>query len=161
MKRRAFRTLFGAIAATLAIGSLAIPATASSDAMLATGTVHDNPATFTVIEQRTADGNTIQSAVVDGVIDGTFVGTYVERARAVFHPTGEGNIEGTATCSCRVGSLSGTIVFGFNAKAEANGSLTVHFAIVSADGGLRGLHGVGTITSPDGLTGSYSAEIHF
>lgn len=146
---------------SLIAAALASPVAAAGEVMQASGTVRDNAATFTVVDQDTAGGNVIQTAVVDGVIDGTFTGTYVEQARGVFHGTGEGNLKGTATCSCSVDGRSGTIVFGFDAKAEPDGSIKVYFAIVSATGALTGLHGVGTIASPDGLTGNYTAQIHF
>lgn len=161
MRSRILRTVLTLVAVSVVTAAAATPVAAAGELMPASGTVQDNPATFTVVDQDTAGGNVIQTAVVNGVIDGTFTGPYVEQARGVFHGTGEGNIKGTATCSCTVGGRSGTVVFGFNAKAEPDGSIKVYFTIVSADGGLTGLHGVGTIASPDGLTGNYTAQIHF
>ena len=162
MNYKSIRALFAVVGAGLAIVTSAGPAGASaSDLIPASGTVRDNAATFTVADQDTVGGNIIQVAVVDGVIDGTFTGPYVEQARGVFHGTGEGNIQGTATCSCTVAGRSGTVVFGFNAKVEPDGSLKVYFTLVSTEGGLTGLHGVGMIASPDGLSGNYTAQIHF
>lgn len=161
MRSRIVRTPLMLLAVGIFTAALATPVAAAGELIPASGTVHNNAATFTVVDQDIAGRNVVQTAVVDGVIDGTFTGPYVEQARGVFHGTGEGNIKGTATCSCTVGRRSGTVVFGFNAKAEPDGSIKVYFAIVSADGGLTGLHGVGTIASPDGLTGNYTAQIHF
>jgi hypothetical protein len=159
MNRRVFRTLLVIIGTTLAVATTSAPAAASGASQPAFGGLHDDPTSFHVVAQSTAGGNTIQTATVNGMITGTFVGSYVESVRAVFHATGEGNLKGTANCACHLGNSSGTIVFGFNAVAEPDGSLTGHFTIVSASGGLTGVTGQGIIGSPDGLNGFYSGQI--
>jgi hypothetical protein len=157
--RPRLRPIFAVMAAVAAVGAVSSPVAAAGQTMPASGGLQDY--SFQVISQRSADGNIIQVAKVGGSISGTFVGPYVEDARAVIHANGAGNIAGTATCACMVGAASGTVVFGFNAQAEPDGSLTGHFAIVSATGGLTGLNGHGTISSSNGVSGSYSGEIHF
>lgn len=153
------RLLFAVMAAVAALGALSSPVAAAGQTMPASGALQDY--SFQVISQRSADGNIIQVARIGGAISGTFDGSYVENARAVFHASGAGNIEGTATCACMLGAASGTVVFGFNAQVEPDGSLTGHFAIVSSSGGLTGLNGHGTISSSNGVSGSYAGEIHF
>jgi hypothetical protein len=156
MRFRATRALFALLAASLALVSFSGSAAASDDRMPASGGLHDDPTTFQVTAQYTNDGNTIQIAQVNGRIDGTFSGPYVERARSVTYPSGEAIINGTATCECEVGGHSGTVVFGFKADAEPDGSLTGRFWILSAGGSLRGLKTRANFQSSDGITGTYS-----
>jgi hypothetical protein len=156
MKLRVRRVIFGLIGASVAIVSFSVPTAASDGRMPASGGLHDDPTTFQVIAQYMEGGNTIQIAKVNGVIDGTFSGSYVEQARSVTYPSGEANIKGTATCACTVDGRSGTVVFGFKAKAEPDGSLTGRFWIASASGSLEDLRTRSTFQSPDGVNGTYS-----
>jgi hypothetical protein len=156
MKFRATRALFALLGASLALVSISGSAAASDGRMPASGGLHDDPTTFQVIAQFMDGANTIQIAQVNGKIDGTFGGPYVERARSVTYPSGEAKIKGTATCACKVGGHSGTVVFGFKADAEPDGSLTGRFWIVSATGGLSELETRDSFQSSDGLNGTYS-----
>ena len=159
MKFRAMRVLFALFGASLALVSFSASVAASDERMPARGGLHDDPTTFQVLAQYVDEGNTIQVAQVNGRIDGTFSGPYVERARSVTHPSGAADIKGTATCECTVGGRSGTVVFGFKAKAAPDGSLTGRFWIDSATGGLRGLKTRATFQSSDGINGTYSGWV--
>lgn len=156
MKLRLTRALLAMIGASLAIVSSIGGAAASDGRLPASGGLHDDPATFQVLAQYTVGSDTIQTAQVLGRIDGTFTGPYVERATSVTHRTGEADIRGTASCECTVGGRSGSVLFGFTAKAEPDGALVGRFWIDSATGGLADLVTRDAFQSADGINGTYS-----
>jgi hypothetical protein len=142
--------------AAVAVAWLSAPAAAAEVSMPARGGLHDDAATFQVLAQYTVGSDTIQTAEVLGRIDGTFTGPYVERATSVTHRTGEADIRGTASCECTVGGRPGSVLFGFTAKAEPDGSLVGRFWIYSATGGLADLVTRDAFQSADGINGTYS-----
>ncbi len=159
MSFRGLRTFVGLAVATWGLLVLALPVSAAAEPMPASGSLLVTSVTFT--SSRTADGNTIRTAMLTGTISGTFSGKFIEQLREVVHPTGEANLKGTAACTCKVSGVgSGVANIGFNATAEPSGALSGRFVILSATGGLRGLVGQGTFTSPNGFFATYSGQIH-
>ena len=159
MSFQMLRTFVGLAVIASGALALALPVSAAGEHMPATGGIRVTSAIFT--SSRAADGNTILTAMLAGDISGTFSGTFTEQLREVIHPAGEANIKGTATCACTVGGVgAGTAIFGFDATGEPSGALSGRFEILSATGGLSGLLGQGTFTSPNGFVGTYSGQIH-
>lgn len=114
--------------------------------------------------QPAGGGNFIIEQTTSGAVTGTLAGTFVDELRAILHPNGFVNAQGTITCTCTVAGKSGTIVFNQMSKGPL-GSFEGTAVIVSGTGDLANLHGTleiqGTV-DPNGLaTIAYSGQIHF
>ena len=112
---------------------------------------------------RTADGNTFFSLTATETIHLAIEGIATVQFTQVVHASGESNVRGVITCAvCSIGGRSGMAVFRF----EGNGAFTPasplagQFVVLSASGGLSGLHGEGTFSSIDG-GGTYTFSWHF
>ena len=159
MSFRCFRTFVGFAVATIGVLVLTLPAAASAEPTPASGSLVITSAVFT--SSRTADGNTIVTASLTGNIAGTLSGTFTEQLSEVIHATGDANLQGTAVCTCAVtGVGAGSATIGFNATGEPSGALSGRFEFLSATGGLSGLVGQGTFSSPNGFIATYSGQIH-
>jgi hypothetical protein len=153
------RTFVGLAIATSGVLAFALPVGASAEAVPANGSIQVTSVSITSI--RSADGNMILTASFTGVLTGTFAGAFSEESREALHPSGEGNVEGNVTCACTVtGVGTGLLMFGFTAFAEPDGTFTGKFEILSATGGLSGLHAQATFSSPNGVSATYSGQIH-
>jgi hypothetical protein len=159
MSFRGLRTLVAFAVASSGVLVLALPVAASAEPMPASGSLVITSVAFT--SSRSADGNTIITASLTGKISGTLSGTFTEQVRQVIHPTGDANFQGTAVCTCAVtGVGAGSATIGFNATGEPSGALSGRFEFLSATGGLSGLVGQGTFSSPNGINATYSGQIH-
>jgi len=159
MSFRGLRTFVGLAVATSGVLVLALPVAASAEPMPASGSLVITSAVFT--SSRTADGNRIVTASLTGNIAGTFSGTFTEQLSEVIHAAGDANLQGTAVCTCAVtGVGAGSATIGFNATGEPSGALSGRFEFLSATGGLSGLVGQGTFSSPNGFIATYSGQIH-
>jgi hypothetical protein len=159
MSFRSLRTFIGLAVATSGVLVLALPVSASGEPVPATGSLVITSAVFT--STRDADGNKIVTANLTGNISGTFSGTFTEDVREVIHFTGDANLKGTAVCTCSVSGVgAGSVLIGFDAIGEPSGALSGRFEILSATGGLSGLVGQGTFSSPNGFNATYSGQIH-
>jgi hypothetical protein len=159
MSFRDLRTLVAFAVATSGVLVLPLPVAASAEPMPASGSLVITSVVFT--SSRSADGNRIVTASLTGNISGTFSGTFTEQLGEVIHPTGDANLQGTAVCTCAVtGVGAGSATIGFNATGEPSGALSGRFEFLSATGGLSGLVGQGTFSSPNGINATYSGQIH-
>ena len=159
MSLRSLRAFLPLAVATFTVIAAAIPVNASGEPAPASGTIQITSVVTNSVRQ--ADGNTILDATLTGFTTGTFSGQFVEHLEEVVHPTGDSNIQGTATCACAVAGVgAGTIVFGFNATGEPGGALSGHYEIISATGGASGAHSQGTLSSPNGFVATYSGQVH-
>jgi len=159
MSFRGLRTLVAFAVATSGVLVLPLPVAASAEPMPASGSLVITSAVST--SSRTADGNTIVTVSLTGNIAGTFSGTFTEQLSEVIHATGDANFQGTAVCTCAIAGVgSGSATIGFNAMGEPSGALSGRFEFLAATGGLSGLVGQGTFSSPNGFIATYSGQIH-
>ena len=159
MARPQFRIFLLTLVAVLALvgvtGAAAAPLTSAS------GTFTTTSATAT--SARSADGNTIIDLSATLSYTGTFNGTSTLHGILIFHPNGSANFHDVETFTGTVNGVPGTVTFNLNGSNDA--ALVVHATatIISASGGLAGLHGVlhevGTVVIPTGPVGTYSGEI--
>jgi Protein of unknown function (DUF3224) len=135
----------------------------ASTPMLATGTFHNTDSTF--YDVRTAGANTIiEHNVAHAVYTGTFTGTSTVEGLLIFHPNGTANGTDIETFTGTVNGVPGTVTL----RLTFGGAGLVFRGtdvILSATGGLAGLHGVldetGMTTIPIGPSGTYSGQIQF
>jgi hypothetical protein len=150
-----------AVLAAVALG--AAPGAAASPPTPAAGTVGNTSATFNSI--RTADGNLIVDLSATAAYTGTFSGTSTLHGILIIHADGSANFHDIETFTGTVNGVPGTVTFNLNGSNDA--ALVVHATatIVSASGGLAGLHGVlhevGTVVLPTGPVGTYTGQIEF
>jgi hypothetical protein len=116
----------------------------------------------TVTSSRTAGGNTFLTLTGTEAISGAIIGNATVEFTQVVHASGETNANGVITCACTLGGRSGTAVFRFEGSGAGTAAspLAGQFVVVSASGGLSGLHGDGTFSSVDG-GGTYTFRWHF
>ena len=151
--------LFVPLAALLA--AVATTGAAASPPTPATGTVGNTSATFNSV--RTAGGNLIVELSATASYTGTFTGTSTLSGILIIHADGSANFHDIETFTGTVNGVPGTVTFNLNGSNDS--ALVVHATatIISASGGLAGLHGVlheiGTVVIPTGPVGTYSGEI--
>jgi hypothetical protein len=153
--RACFVTFLGMVLAALLLTQPALATTPSQGS----GTF-----TFaaTPTSTRTAGGNTFLTLTGTEAISGAITGAATVDFTQVIHSSGQSNSNGLITCACTVGGRSGTAVFRF----EGSGAFTAadpfagQFVVLSASGGLSGLHGDGTF-SAIGAAGTYTFRWHF
>jgi len=139
--------------------TLPIAVAYASPPIEASGTFSEEPPSITVL--RTAGGNTILSWITAGSLTGTVSGTLTDNATIVIHNTGTWDFQGLVTCSCTVGSQSGTLFLRYEGKGVAFGPSQAKVVILSGTGGLANLHGQGTFDLPAPGAGTYSGQFHF
>jgi hypothetical protein len=144
-------SLFAVIA-----GALLVTASAAATTMPATGALTFTSAVLTL--ERTAGPNSFFSQTNTGVMTGTFTGSFTTEIRIVVHADGSDEFVGTRTCTCTVGGASGTVVFRLVGHGIFGGAIDGTFTVLSADGGLDGLHGHATFTGVFGST-TYAGKI--
>src|ERR671923_325952 len=151
--------LFVPLAALLA--AVATTGAAASPPTPASGTVVTTSATFNSV--RTAGGNLIVDLSATASYTGTFSGTSTLRGILIIHADGSANFHDVETFTGTVNGVPGTVTFNLNGSNDA--ALVVHATatIISASGGLAGLHGVlhdvGTVVIPTGPVSTYSGQI--
>lgn len=110
-------------------------------------------------------GNFIIQQTTTGIFNGTLSGTYADEFRAVAHPNGFVNAQGTITCTCTVAGKSGTIVISQTSRGPVGASFQGKAVIVSGTGDLANLQGTfdleGTVDPNGFATVTYSGQIHF
>jgi hypothetical protein len=159
MNMRRVRLLLGPlvvlIALAIAAGAVASPPTPVS------GTVGYTSATFNSI--RAAGDNLIIDVSATAAYTGGFVGTSTINGTLILHADGSASFHDVEVFTGTVNGVAGTVTFNLN--GYNNSELAVHATatIVSAGGGLAGLHGVlhelGTVVLPTGPVGTYSGQI--
>jgi hypothetical protein len=143
---------------------LAMPAAtgaAASPPTPASGIIITTSATFNSV--RTAGGNLIVDLSATASYTGTFSGTSTLHGILVIHTDGSANFHDVETFTGTVNDVPGTVTLDLNGSNDS--ALVVHATatIVSASGGLAGLHGVlhevGTVVIPTGPVNTYSGQI--
>jgi hypothetical protein len=146
--------LFAAVATS---GASASPPTAAS------GTFTYLSSTFNSV--RPDGGNVIIDLSATVSYTGTFSGTSTVEGTLIFHADGSANFHDVETFTGTVNGVSGTVTFDLTG-GNGPGFTDFHATdtIISASGGLAGLHGVlnwegVTLRMPNGPFGTYSGEL--
>ena len=150
-------TTVALLAAVAASGASASPPTAASGSFTYTSS------TFNSV--RTAGGNTIIDLSATVSYTGTFSGTSTLHGILIFHADGSANAHDFETFTGTVNGVPGTVTFHLTVW-NGPGFTDFHATdtIISASGGLAGLHGVlnwedVTLVMPNGPRGTYSGEL--
>jgi hypothetical protein len=153
--------LFAALA-TVAL--VAAPGAAASPPTEASGTFTYLSSTFN--SMRSAGGNTIIDLSATVSYTGTFTGTSTVEGTLILHADGSANFHDVETFTGTVNGVSGTVTFDLTG-GNGPGFMNFHATdtIISASGGLAGLHGVlnweGVTLGANGPVGTYSGQILF
>src|SRR5215470_6556182 len=140
--------------AFLLLPTLLLTPTLSADqATLGSGTF--TPASPpTILEIRTADGNTIITATQPFTVVGTLTGTEVLTFHEVIHPNGTVNIQSFGVFTGTVNGIAGTVLSRNVSTGDTN-SQEGHFTLFGGADGLATLHAEGA-WSFIGSAGTYS-----
>jgi hypothetical protein len=157
-----FRLLLVAVVVLLA--AVAASGAAASPPISASGSLTYQSATFNSI--RSAGGNTIIDLSATVAYTGTFNGTSTLSGTLTLHPDGTANFRDVEIFTGTVNGIAGTATFALDGRGDASSPTVVSAtaAIVSATGGLAGLHGVlhedAVVLDPAvGPVGTYSGQI--
>ena len=146
---------------TVLLAMVAATGAAASRPTSASGAVVTTSATFNSV--RTAGSNLIVDLNATASYTGTFSGTSTLHGILVIHADGSANFHDVETFTGTVNGVPGTVTFDLSGSNDS--ALVVHAtaSIVSASGGLTGLHGVlheaGTVAIPTGPVNTYSGQI--
>jgi Protein of unknown function (DUF3224) len=145
------------VAAVAASGASASPPTAAS------GSFTYLSSTFNSL--RPAGGNAIIDLSATVSYTGTFTGTSTVEGTLIFHADGSANFHDVETFTGTVNGVSGTVTFDLTGR-NGPGFTDFHATatIISASGGLAGLHGVlnwesVALQMPSGPFGAYSGKL--
>src|ERR687886_2921116 len=149
-------TTVALLAAVAASGASASPPVAAG------GTFTYTSSTFNSI--RDAGGNVIIDLSATVSYTGTLTGTSTLHGTLIIHANGSANFHDVETFTGTVNGVSGTVIFNL---AGRNGPGLTNFratdTIISASGGLAGLHGVlnweDVTLGPGGPVGTYSGQL--
>ena len=144
--------------------AMAAGAAAAAPPVSGSGTLTYQGATFTGMRQ--AGGNTIIDLTATVAYTGTFSGTSTLSGTLTLHPDGTANFHDIEVFTGTVNGVAGTVTFALNGRGDASSVVSATAAIVSATGGLAGLHGVlhedAVILDPlVGPVGTYTAQVGF
>jgi hypothetical protein len=152
------------LCAALATAALvAAPGVVASPPTPASGSFTYLSSTFN--SMRAAGGNTIIDLSATVSYTGTFSGTSTVEGTLILHANGSANFHDVETFTGTVNGVSGTVTFDLTGR---NGPGFTDFqatdTIISASGGLAGLHGVlnwegVALRLPNGPFGNYSGQI--
>jgi len=106
---------------------------------------------FTATDCRFADGNCFFSGVGRGTATGSVSGTWNETVNFIVFKDNSAVFSGTHVCTCTYLGRTGVITYVFEGKSPPDFSFFGRAVIVSATGGLAGLHGF-ELFSSDGTT---------
>jgi hypothetical protein len=144
----------------LLMSALAFGTIGSSSAAARASSSPPMPITVTFVGPRVvtgywqAGGNTFLTFTQEMTLSGGVTGSLTESARLELHPDGSGNdqarLTGTWTVDGKTGDVS--VIASLSIEPNRPTPAAGHFIIVSATGGLAGLHGEGTVTP--GSTGA-------
>src|SRR5947208_4727172 len=145
------------VALVAAQGAVASPPTAAS------GTFTYTSSTFNSI--RSAGGSIIIDLSATVSYTGTFSGTSIVEGTLIIHADGSANFHDVEIFTGTVNGVSGTVTFDLTG-GNGPGFTDFHATdtIISASGGLAGLHGVlnwegVTLRMPNGPFGTYNGQI--
>lgn len=148
-------SLIVSLALAGASGAAASPPTSAS------GTFTYTSATFNSI--RVAGDNLIVDTSGTVSYTGTFNGTSTQHGVLIIHADGSANFQDVEIFTGRVNGVPGTVTFNLAGSNGPDLVIDATETIISATGGLAGLHGVlhqvGTVVIPTGPVGTYSGQI--
>jgi hypothetical protein len=149
-----------ALLSSLLVLSFAVVATAgASRPKAASGTLE--LVDLSITPTGAAGANETDRIVATATLHGTFAGTLESDLHEVLHPTGNSTVSGIETCVCTVDGRTGTVVFRTEAKITGVPFLLEDKkTILSATGGLAGLHGSLSVRW-DGGVATYTGSYHF
>jgi hypothetical protein len=137
-------------------GATASPPTSGSGTMTTTAATLANP--------RTDGGNTTYDVTATVEYTGTFTGTSLVRGTLTFHANGSANAKDVETFTGTVNGTPGTVTFHLVAGNDPDGTYEGTDVVISATGGLAGLHSrmtqLGTIGA-NGPVGTYTSQLQF
>jgi Protein of unknown function (DUF3224) len=153
------------VAGSVAAVSLALAAGAANAAppLSGSGTLTYQGGIFNGMRQ--AGGNTIIDLSATVVYTGMFTGTSTLSGTLTFHPNGTSNFHDVETFTGTVNGVPGTATFVLDGQGQGP-IVSASAAIVSATGGLAGLHGVihenAVVLDPlIGPVGTYETQVGF
>lgn len=147
---------FVALLATVGVGgaTASAPTTASS-------TVSNTSATFNSV--RAMGDNLIADVTATAAYTGTFTGTSTINGTLIIHSDGSASYHDVEVFTGTVNGVPGTVTFNLNGSNDAELNAHATATIVSAAGGLAGLHGllheVQTVVIPTGPVGTYEGLV--
>ena len=153
------RLLVAVVVAAIAFGA----GTAAEGAPPASvsGTVGNTSATFNSI--RSAGDNLIIDVTATAAYTGSLVGTSTINGTLIVHSDGSASYHDIEVFTGTVNGIPGTLTFNLNGQNDSQLAVHASAAIVSATGGLAGMHGVlhevQTVVLPTGPVGTYSGQI--
>jgi len=159
-------TVLALLAAALAGASVAAGGANAAPPLAGSGTFTYQSSTVDGIRQ--AGGNTIIELSATVLYTGTFAGTSTLSGALTLHPDGTANFRDVEIFTGTVNGIAGTATFALDGRGDASSPTVVSgtAAIVSATGGLAGLHGVlhedAVVLDPlIGPVGTYSTQVGF
>ncbi len=112
---------------------------------------------------RSAGGNAIIELHATVEYTGTFTGTSTVHGKLIVHADGSANFHDVEVFTGTVNGVPGTVTFNLTGSNDSALDVKITSTIVSATGGLKGLHGVlrlaGSVRFPQGPFGTYSGRI--
>lgn len=146
---RNLRAAFLAITSAAFVALTAAPALAGAPSSASgNGTVAFIPTGF-----RTAGGNTVVSASLDGTIGGTLTGTWSEQATEVFHPDGTATTQAFGTFIVATSCGTGSFDFELEAQqASPTSPVAGVFRSIDDSAATLTIHTVDTFASPANST---------
>lgn len=156
--RRLYPLLVPLVFLFAAVGT---PGAAASPPTSASGTFTYTSSTLNPIAS--AGANTIFDVTATVAYTGTFSGTSVLEGTLILHADGSANFHDVEIFTGTVNGVPGTVTFNLTGRNDASLAIHATATIVSASGGLAGLHGVlsevGAVQIPVGPLGTYSGQI--
>jgi hypothetical protein len=154
------------LCASLALGLLVVAAGGANAAPPLAGSGTFTYQSSTVDGIRQAGGNTIIELSATVLYTGTFAGTSTLSGTLTLHPDGTANFRDVEIFTGTVNGITGTVTFALDGRGDASSPTVVSAtaAIMSATGGLAGLHGLlhedAVVLDPAvGPVGTYSGLI--
>jgi hypothetical protein len=112
---------------------------------------------------RSAGGNAIIGVNATVEYTGTFTGTSEVHGKLIAHADGSANFHDVEVFTGTVNGVPGTVTFTLTGSNDSGLNVKATSTIVSATGGLAGLHGTldlaGSVRIPQGPFGAYSGQI--
>ena len=137
---------------------LLTPTLSADQATLGSGTFTP-PSPPTILESRTADGNTIITATQPFTVVATLTGTEVLTFHEVIHANGQVDIQSFGVFTGTVNGMARTILSRNVSTGDVN-TQEGHFTLFDGSDALATLHAEGTFTFVLSA-GTYSGSFHF
>lgn len=162
-KEGAVRTFVVCVLVSVTAAVLSGSAAGAGPPAIATGTYNCSAAAVTVLSSRTADGNTIGTYTAAGcVYSGDITGTFTIYGNRVTHSDGSFNDHGYIVCTgCTLDGRTGEFTAAQTYRSPSPGEVYGTLTVVSASGGLSGLHAQNHFERHAPALGTYSFRYSF